>query len=101
MAYETAVDSSKAADLSTQLINAATQLSSDFGEIFSKIDGLENYWSGVAYDTFKKKCHDFKPAMDTLVAVLQAYASLLSTNVNNAAEVLDASVQSAFDTVTG
>lgn len=47
-------------------------------DIYIIIENLQEYWSGESYDIFKQKCLDYKPALNGLVTVLEAYEKLLN-----------------------
>lgn len=102
MAYDFAVDSNITEDVVIAKLNqAADEIETKIGEIFSLIDGMNESWSGESYDLFKAKCTEYRPALEGLVIMLEAFSKIFSDNILPAIETLKVDVDSAFDKFGG
>ncbi len=96
--YNFAIDSTQIEDLSEFLTNKADELESTFAKIFDEINAMElDAWAGASYNNFKAKCYEYKPAMETLVAVFRAYVSILKNEVTDASQTLSDALDVAFE----
>lgn len=96
--YNFVIDSAQIEDLSEFLTNKADELESTFTKIFDEINAMElDAWAGASYNNFKAKCYEYKPAMETLVAVFRAYVSILKNEVTDASQALSDALNGAFE----
>lgn len=102
MAYNFAADSNITEDpVIAKLTQAANDVEAKIGEIYSLIDGLNESWSGESYDLFKAKCTEYKPALEGLVLMLEAFAKICSNDILPKIEDLKTDVDSAFSAFGG
>jgi WXG100 family type VII secretion target len=83
-------------EVAAKLEEAAGQIDTHAENITKGIAGLNEDWVGESYNNFKAQCDAFAPSMTALYNVLRAYAYIFKSNVEPAADELEAAVQSAL-----
>ncbi len=100
MAYNFEVDSTKVEELATKMDEWANKLQEEFDTIYSLIGDLQNVWDGNSYQTFKVRCDEFRPAMDTIVTTYKAYGLLFKSNVIDADTTLEEELNTLFSNIS-
>lgn len=76
--YDFIIDIDQLNDLSKTLNDNCTKIEEIIDEIYTIIKyELSDAWSGESYNIFKERCMQYKPALEGLVSVMKAYASLI------------------------
>lgn len=87
-------------DVLTELINniksGATTLRSNIEGVYNSIGGFQSSWDGPAYTAFKERCDAFRPALDEVADIIEAYATYLENIQTNEVSTLFTEVDNAF-----
>ena len=83
------VDSYTLEDVIKQIKDGATKLEEEIESIYSKgIHDFGDSWQGDSYDEFMSRCDSYRPALDSLVISIRAYAEMLENQVSPKVEEL-------------
>ncbi len=64
-------------ELREHLNDAITTIIEEEGLIFSGITDLKESWDGQSYEAFREKCETYRPAMNSLISILEAYKDMI------------------------
>lgn len=91
-----AVDENLLLEAKDKCETTATEIEDYINQIYSKIIGLGDSWSGDSYDSFLEACEKYKEPLNQLVSILRAFAALLD-EVNAPREELENAIKSAIN----
>jgi len=96
MAYNFAVSGSKVKSVAEKFGDIQEILEGNISDIYAAIDGLSEYWSGDSYDVFRAKCLEYRPALDALPVMMQAFHNIYHNKVVEASNDLQDDLGKAF-----
>lgn len=79
MAYDFVADAEKLQDMHNDLVNTADNITTFIQDIYTKVNDLNNVWSGSSYDAFKARCESYRTNLEQLPDILNAFAVDLGT----------------------
>lgn len=95
MAYTFADDMGQLTELCSYLSTSKKDVENIINEIYGLIEGeLNTHWSGVVYNQFVSNCRAYKPTLDELVNLLNAFQQMLD-QITQKAEALNSEVAAA------
>ena len=104
-AFDTAVDTEKIEQFSIDMADYATTIKGDIDAIYSKVnDEMSKYWVGDSFNNFKSQVDAFRPTLDTLVDMINAFSKYFKEHVGPEATTLDSKIKdilSQFGTGAG
>lgn len=80
MAIDFAMNSESLLELSEKILETRNSLEEEINSIYSGIAGINDSWSGEAYNAFKEKCESYKPYLMDLLKVLEKFAEMFETS---------------------
>lgn len=83
MEHDFIVNEEQIEELKKKLGEANEALESQVIHIYTQIKTLGHYWNGDSYNVFSKKCEEFHPTLDALVALVGGFKTMIENDITS------------------